>query len=436
MSKFQTSSNKSSSINFPSIRPSLDLDFANSKTLDPRITFTRSSGGSYVGPDGLIKYAGINQPRFDHDPITGECLGLMIGEQRTNLLTYSNSFSTGGLGNWTYVNTNGVFTQNVIGPDGISNSAWTIDDRYTANDGFGFEQVKVGLTPSRTTNYCLSIFVKQGTAAYFDFYAFFTGSSVRGSYLRYTFSTGSLSVGSAEGPGIAPTIYGKIIYPNGWVRVYFTVNDANNGANNTLQFRIYPASRDTNKTGTTLFYGAQLEEGLFPTSYIPTQASSRTRAADDISISGTKFTSWYNQTEGTLYSKSKITSYPSVTSTSTFWGVANTVGGINNNRISIQLSPSTYNYRPIIYTNGTSVYGTNLTSTQSQYISWNSITISYNRNDCITSINGKLNQKDNIVDIPSTNIFFINATNHSFLLSRFTYYPKRLPDSQLQALTK
>jgi hypothetical protein len=40
-------------LNYPEIRPTLDLNFARVKALDPRITFTRSSGGSYVGADGL-----------------------------------------------------------------------------------------------------------------------------------------------------------------------------------------------------------------------------------------------------------------------------------------------------------------------------------------------------------------------------------------------
>ena len=39
---------------------SLDLPFARTKTLDPRITFTRASSGTYVGADGLIKSAVTN----------------------------------------------------------------------------------------------------------------------------------------------------------------------------------------------------------------------------------------------------------------------------------------------------------------------------------------------------------------------------------------
>jgi hypothetical protein len=79
-------------LNYPEVRPTLDLNFARVKALDPRITFTRASGGSYVGADGLIKYAGVNEARFDHNPTTGESLGLLVEEQRTNLLLRSEEF--------------------------------------------------------------------------------------------------------------------------------------------------------------------------------------------------------------------------------------------------------------------------------------------------------------------------------------------------------
>ena len=52
---------------YTTIEPSLKLDFANARALDPRITFTRASTATYVGRDGLIKTAGVDEPRFDHD---------------------------------------------------------------------------------------------------------------------------------------------------------------------------------------------------------------------------------------------------------------------------------------------------------------------------------------------------------------------------------
>ena len=219
-----------------------------------------------------------------------------------NLLKYSNAFSTGGTGNWTAVSATCVFAQNVTGPDNISNSAWTIDDQSTASDGAGFEQTK-SITPSTTTNYCLSIFVKQGTATILDFYAFFIGNSTKGSYLRYTFSTNTISVFSADGGGITPTIYGKVSYPNGWIRIYFVVNDANNGLNNNLLYRIYPASRDTGPIGTTLFYGAQLETGSVATDYTPTTTTAINRvlpATTNTNITGlgTYYSSGFDENMG------------------------------------------------------------------------------------------------------------------------------------------
>ena len=69
---------------YPAEGPTLNLNFAGSRTLDPRITFTRtqttSNGSTYMGRDGLIKYAGPDEPRFDHRYVSGdiESLGLLM----------------------------------------------------------------------------------------------------------------------------------------------------------------------------------------------------------------------------------------------------------------------------------------------------------------------------------------------------------------------
>ena len=74
---------------YPTIRPELTLDFANSRQLDPRITFSRSSSATYLNPDtGLITLASEHEPRFEKD-------GLLIEESRTNTKTNSQDFSSG-----------------------------------------------------------------------------------------------------------------------------------------------------------------------------------------------------------------------------------------------------------------------------------------------------------------------------------------------------
>ena len=207
---------QSQNTDFPNVRPSLDLRFALAKKLDPRITFTRGSTGTYFGPDGLMKTAIENEPRFDHDPITGQSLGLLIEESRTNLITNSNTLSSWGAA---YLP---IVTQDVVGLDGQSNTGWTVNDQYTAGDG-AFIERNVSITPS-TNPYCFSVFAKRGTAVWFDMYAFFIGTSTRAVYLNYNWVTQTLSVGSAENSPPVPTIYGKIDYPNGFLKIIHFIN--------------------------------------------------------------------------------------------------------------------------------------------------------------------------------------------------------------------
>ena len=77
---------------YPTILPSLNLDFANARTLDPRITFTRNTGATYYDHKGRLSYAAAGEARFNHDPATLASKGLLIEEARTNLLTHSEDF--------------------------------------------------------------------------------------------------------------------------------------------------------------------------------------------------------------------------------------------------------------------------------------------------------------------------------------------------------
>jgi len=133
-----------------SVRPTLNLDFANSKQLDPRITFYRDSIATYYDSKGVLRYANVNEPRFDHDPVTGESKGLLVEEARTNTTPYSQHIISGY--SWG-VSGVGSFVQSYAGvaPDGtysasrlffadanhsiaINNlGAWTVGDTVTTS---------------------------------------------------------------------------------------------------------------------------------------------------------------------------------------------------------------------------------------------------------------------------------------------------------------
>ena len=80
--------------NLPSSRPTLNLDFINSQVVNPRITFTRASTATRINARGLIESVLSNVPRISFDPVTLACRGLLIEEQRTNLVLNSDTLST------------------------------------------------------------------------------------------------------------------------------------------------------------------------------------------------------------------------------------------------------------------------------------------------------------------------------------------------------
>jgi hypothetical protein len=78
----------------PKARPGIRITPAASRALDPRFVFTRASVGTAIGPKVDMLTLAANQPRFAHDPITGECLGLLIEPAATNLLLNSATLGT------------------------------------------------------------------------------------------------------------------------------------------------------------------------------------------------------------------------------------------------------------------------------------------------------------------------------------------------------
>jgi hypothetical protein len=106
----------------------------------------------------------------------------------------------------------------------------------------------------------------------------------------------------------AGTYAGATVTPfgSGWYRITLTSAFASPGA---YSFYIAlvdsgSAARAASFTGDGVkgvyLFGAQTELGAFATSYIPTVASTVTRNADVATMTGTNFSTWYNQSAGTF----------------------------------------------------------------------------------------------------------------------------------------
>lgn len=413
---------------YPTIRPALTLDFAKSKQLDPRITFSRSSSATYVDSDGSIKAAPDGVARFDHDPETGESLGLLIEESRTNSLTYSAEFDNAG---WTKSRTT-ITANAVTAPDGT-----TTADKLIRNTDNNINVIYQTVSLSQTT-YTLSIFAKKGEYNFCTLNLPNTQGWDADRYISVDLRDGSYAV-SAN----APTSTSVIAYPDGWYRISIT-----HAASTTVTRGGYIEARSSSGYGSQAgdgtsgiyIWGAQLEAASFPTSYIPTAGSTVTRAADVASITGTNFSSWYNQGEGTVLMNQRNDQvdtdgyFIEMGGTSGSYAVAHSAHFISSTSgtglqsrsyFSNSGSPSSLFYASksspgtIVYAYKESDYalgvdGTLSTTSQS---SWNKLV------PTVDNYLGLNRRRDN------------TRSNAALHISRLSYYPERVSNASLEALT-
>lgn len=403
--------------NFPATWPSLTLDFANSKTLDPRVTFTRASTGTYVGADGLVKTAVADQARFDHDPATGESLGLLIEESRVNSYRYSSDLSNAYWGQQNLL----ITANSTTSPDG-SNTATLLVPTTT----LGGHYIKPNIAV--TTNYItISIFIKSAGHRYI---------MIRGDN-QSNFHTFDIINGTITGQSSLNSSIASIKnYGNSWYRCVLSYIPGGVGNDPEVYFANVSDYNTANFSGNGVdgayFWGAQLEAGSFPTSYVPTSGSQVIRSQDLAIISGTNFSPWYNPSEGTAFISARMKTSNDATGIPAY-GFKSTA---NSN---YYYGFSRDNVNPYHYVNTSNVnsylYGT-LSSSGSYKAS-----LGIKQNSINSYINGVQNYNTTTATLFTPDILYLGggytATNIlNGHISQFKYYPVRVTDSQLQALTK
>jgi hypothetical protein len=392
------------------LMPTLWLDFQYSTSLDPRITFTRASTATYFNSSGVLTTAASGAARFTYNPSTLQPLGLLIEEARTNLFLQS-QFASG----WSF--SNASFTSTTVAPDG-TNTGRVLNDSSAAAAGYTFQGVSV----TSGTAYVFSVFAKSVGLTSITLRNFTQAGAVAFNL------TGSGSADTPTGTFSSPAI---TAVGNGWYRcsVIFT---ATGTASNNIAFVVNPIA----STGEAFaIWGAQLEAGAFPTSYIPTTTTALTRNADVASMTGTNFSSWYNASQGTI-----VAEY--VYSTT---GVSNQCAYSLDNGTSsetiIMASTTPAIDRPLSSAGGvgqlTGGLG-NYTFTAQQLIKR---AVAYKLNDYGTSVNGGAAATDTTYTVPSPDRLTIGAAGYfsgsrlNGTIRRIAYYNTRLTNAQLQALT-
>jgi len=318
------------------ILPRLALDFTTA-SLDSRVTLTRAGNTATVtNSSGVIAVINANLPRFDYDPTTLICKGLLVEESRTNLLVNS-------LLNGTSLSTQLVTTTAV---------AHTL-----------------------------------------SFYG--TGQIVL---------TGTSSA----------TVVGTGAYP----------------ARQTLTFTPTVGVLTLTVTGTVQY--AQLEVGSFVTSFIPTDATSKTRNADVAAITGTNFSSWFNASEGAFQIRA---STPQNYSTG-FQSFFTLSDGTSANRISavVNAAADIVNTEMIVASSVTAGFYLGYTTGNT------SIIFGYKLNNANYGKDGLSGTTNTSCAIPTLNQVSLGSSFSTNFLNGYVqkvfYFPQRIINAELAAFSK
>jgi len=396
------------------------------------LEFTATSSSSIIafisGGNGITVFSNIsvkevtrdNVPRIDYTG--GGCPHILAEPQRTNLITYSETFSDSS---WSKINST-LSSNTTSSPSGDTNAS-TIVSTSATNEQY----LDVGsLSVTSGDDYTMSCFVKKKD---YDFFLIrFTGVGGAFSAGNVFFNINSGALGTIDS-GYSGTITD---FGNGWYKC--TATTTASGTTGSAKIRLQLASADNNETITgdgssgTFIWGAQLEEGSYATSYIPTSGSTVTRNQDIFTRDG--IGSLINSTEGTIFVEMAALANDS---TNRYISIND---GSSTNRIIFKFGTSSNNISALGLGTATSF---SLSYSSATITNMNKIALKYKVNDCALWVNGVEVATDTTFTAYTANTLNqINFSNYAgsgqFLdakVKQLQVYTTALTDEQLTSLT-
>lgn len=293
------------------VLPRMALDFTTA-TLDPRVTFTRTGNtATVINSSGVVAAINADLPRFDYNPSTLICNGLLIEEARTN--TIRNNTMVGAV----------VGTPGTVPTNWSANWAGTVNGLTFSIAGLGTESgidyVDISIAGTSTSAGALfNLFetanstpalINQNWAAslYIKVVSGSQGNMGVQNYIRELSAVGAIT---------AATATNMTLNSNSLITNRFAITRTLTGATTAfIASGIRFAPDGVSTYNMVLRIGLpQMEQGAFATSVIKTSSAAVTRNADVATMTGTNFSDWYNASEGTLYAKADCyTTTPSPT---------------------------------------------------------------------------------------------------------------------------
>jgi len=372
----------------------------------------------YDQPDGTLQLFNhpINKPRIEYDA-EGNCLGLLVEEGRTNLMRQSEDLTTWNKSNAT------VTANQIAAPDG-TNTGDKVNENAATIPHYIYQ---TGVTFTSGEEYTQSVYAKAGTN---NIVQLLGTSAAFGSQAWANFDLSDGTIGS-KGTATAAAIQSV---GEGWYRCSITITVTITSGGSAGFIILVPTKTSSrayvyegNPSNHIYAWGSQLELGAFPTSYIPTSGSAVTRSADVASLAVSKF--GYNQGQGTVVVEAVMP--PSVISEQ-FW-----ILGSNTNSARWFYSNSGDSSLNAYDGAGTSqVSPLQPSATQKMAIGTDQSTTIL----CLDGVSGNQASTNGNISSLTTVFYFggnwstpvLNLNGH---IKSVQYYPLRLSNAQLQALT-
>lgn len=405
----------------------------NQKSFGDIITFTRASAATRINSLGVMESVAANVPRIDYDPITLAVKGLLIEEQRTNYVR--NSVMAGAAV--------GVIGSGGATPTNMSISAgagWTMTAEvigFGSDGGIPYVDYRLQSASVGANNYFTLMvdsswptlpIAQNGVISCSAYMKLVSGSAPS----SFTFKAAEL----ASGTSIKQDASATIAVQAGAIRRYtgsIVATDA------SVTHFAQPSIVFSPPAGSAFDFtirvgGLQVEIGAFSTSLIPTTGAQATRAADVANIN--TISPWYNSAEGSLYVEFVR---PAIVTPDSVNRIVAQLAGISGNHMGIVTgAASGANHRFDVVVGGTAQAQINATNS---YVAGAvaKIAAAYKQDSFAAIHSGGSILEDSSGSIPAVSSLKIgvNAGVDAIngYLRKIRYFPKRLTNAELQALT-
>jgi hypothetical protein len=417
--------------------PSMSLQFARTRSLidvvsgQSLITFSRLSGATTINSAGQVQVVAAGVPRITHDPVTLECLGLLLEEQRANAVT------------------NNTMVGAVAGTPGTPPTGWSIFVSPTGLtraivgsgivNGINYIDVRFNGTPSSTSEITVYLSPAVATATLGQSWAASTWLSLVGG------STSNIAIISLRNFELNSGAYVRETATNfvssissAFVRRQNITTSFGASANQIQSALSINAAAGGTPIDITLRIGLpQLELGSEATSVIPTAGTSVVRADDVAVMTGVNFSSWYRQDEGTVFAEAALAQPNSGGNQFVFRPSDNSF----NNQIALNIQGG--GFSSMATATGGVFDGT---ATSAGLLSANTaakLAGAYAANNLGLSLNGETVAVDTSATMPTALTRADIGSDHigfnrvkAGTIRRLDFWPRRLPNSILQELTR